>query len=203
MIAIVDYGASNLLSVTNAVVNLGYRPKVTSAVEDVLRADAVLLPGVGAAADALKKLRALGMAEAIAEVVGRGRPFLGICLGYQLLFSFTEEGGAECLGILPGRVVRLPGTLKVPHIGWNQVAQRIRHPVFDGIPDGSNFYFVHSYYPDVVDGSLVAGETEYGVVFASVVVRGNLIATQFHPEKSGDTGLLFLDNFFRFAGIRP
>ncbi|MEW6141692.1 MAG: imidazole glycerol phosphate synthase subunit HisH [Chloroflexota bacterium] len=202
MIAIIDYGASNLLSVTNAVINLGYRPKVTSSAEDILKANAVLLPGVGAAGVALKKLRDLHMADAIAEVTSRDRPFLGICLGYQVLFSSTEEGNIKCLGLLPGKVVRFPDTLKVPHMGWNQVHQCTRHPILDGISDGSNFYFVHSYYPDVADRSIIAGETEYSVTFASMIARGNLIATQFHPEKSGDNGLKLLANFFRFAGIK-
>lgn len=202
MIAIIDYGASNLLSVTNAVISLGYRPKITSLTEDVLKADAVLLPGVGAAGNAMKKLHDLGMVAAIGRVINGGRPFLGICLGYQLLFTFAEEDSVTCLDILPGRVIRLPDTCKVPHMGWNQVRQCIRHAVFDGIPDNSDFYFVHSYYPDVTDRLLVAGETDYGVTFASMIVRGNLIATQFHPEKSGEIGLKFLKNFFRFAGIR-
>jgi len=202
MIAIIDYGASNLLSVTNAVASLGFKPKVTSSAEDVLKARAVLLPGVGAAGDAVRKLRNLHLVDAITEVINKDRPFFGICLGYQVLFASTEENRAKCLGLLPGRVVRLPDTLKVPHIGWNQVRQCVKHPIFDGIPDGSDFYFVHSYYPVPADHSMVAGETEYGVTFASMIVKGNLIATQFHPEKSGDTGLKLLRNFFRFAGVK-
>jgi glutamine amidotransferase len=201
MIAIIDYGASNLLSVTNAVASLGFKPKVTSSAEDVLKARAVLLPGVGAAGDAVRKLRDLNLVNAITEVINRDRPFFGICLGYQVLFASTEENNAKCLGVLSGTVLRLPDTVKVPHIGWNQVRQRVKHPIFDGIPDSSDFYFVHSYYPVPTDHSIVAGETEYGVTFTSMIVKGNLIATQFHPEKSGDTGLKLLRNFFRVAGL--
>lgn len=203
MIVIIDYGASNLLSVANAVMSLGYKPKITSSDEDILKASAVLLPGVGAAGDAVRRLRNLHLVDAITEAISRDRPFFGICLGYQILFTSTEESNIQCLSILPGKVMRLPETLKVPHMGWNQVRQCIKHPIFDGIPDGSDFYFVHSYYPDVADCSIIAGQTEYGMTFTSMVARGNLIATQFHPEKSGDNGLKLIGNFFRLAGIKP
>jgi len=202
MIAIIDYGASNLSSVAKAVVKLGLKPVVTSSPEDVLAAQAVLLPGVGAAGDAIARLKARKLTNAIRTVVTEGRPFFGICLGYQVLFEKSEEGDITCLGLLPGKVVRLrEEVLKVPHMGWNQVRQRIGHPLFEGIPDCSDFYFVHSYYPDVADRSLVAGETEYGVNFCSLLVKGNLVASQFHPEKSGDVGLRMLRNFFAFAKI--
>jgi len=203
MIAVVDYGASNLSSVSGAIVRLGYPAVVTSEAEAILSAEAIVLPGVGAAGDAMRKLAALGLVEAIRTTVAEHRPFLGICLGYQILFSETEEGGVQCLGLLPGRVVRLPRGLKVPHMGWNQVRQRVTHPIFRGIPDGADFYFVHSYYPDVADRSLVAGETEYGLTFCSLAARGNMVATQFHPEKSGDLGLQMLRNFFDFTGVEP
>jgi glutamine amidotransferase len=202
MIAIIDYGASNLSSVAKAVVKLGLKPVVTSSPEDVLAAQAVLLPGVGAAGDAIARLKARKLTNAIRTVVTEGRPFFGICLGYQVLFEKSEEGDITCLGLLPGKVVRLrEDVLKVPHMGWNQVRQRIDHPLFEGISDCSDFYFVHSYYPDVADRSLVAGETEYGVYFCSLLVKGNLVASQFHPEKSGDVGLRMLRNFFAFAKI--
>jgi glutamine amidotransferase len=200
VIAIIDYGAGNLGSVVNAIHRLGYRPKVTSAPDEVLGARVVILPGVGAAADTVDSLKALGLVGPVKRLVAEGRPFLGICVGLQILFSGTEEGGwHECLGILPGVVRRFAPGLKIPHMGWNQVKQRVTHPIFEGIPDGANFYFVHSYYAEPEDRSLVAGETEYGVSICSVVARGNLIATQFHPEKSGEVGLKVYDNFIRMA----
>ncbi len=200
MIAIVDYGAGNLRSVVNAVSRLGYQPKVTGNPAEVLGARAVILPGVGAAADTIAGLQKRGLVSAVRRVIAGGRPFLGVCIGLQVLFTGTEEGGWQgCLGIIPGRVKRLPPGLKVPHMGWNQVRQRISHPVFSGIPDEANFYFVHSYYAEPEDSSLVAGETEYGIPICSVIARGNLVATQFHPEKSGGPGLRLYDNFIRMA----
>jgi glutamine amidotransferase len=199
-IAIIDYGAGNLRSVVNAVASLGYLPVVTSQPEVVLKADVVILPGVGAAGDTVASLQKQGLVEPIRQVIAAGRPFLGVCIGLQILFTGTEEGGwHECLGIIQGRVWRLPPGQKTPHMGWNQVKQKITHPIFNGIPDNTNFYFVHSYYAEPEDRSLVAGETEYGVNFCSVVARGNLVATQFHPEKSGDWGLKMYDNFIKLA----
>ena len=200
MIAIIDYGAGNLRSVVNAIAKLGYRPKITSSPSEVLDARAVILPGVGAAADTMENLKALGMVDPIRQFIHEGRPFFGVCIGLQILFTSTEEGGwHECLGVIPGQVKKLPPGLKIPHMGWNQVNQKISHPVFDGIPDGANFYFVHSYYVDPDDKSVVAGETEYGINICSVIARGNLIATQFHPEKSGEFGLRIYDNFLKLA----
>jgi glutamine amidotransferase len=200
MIAIIDYGAGNLRSVTNAISRLGYQPKLISAPEEVLNAQAVILPGVGAAADTMSSLKKLGLVSPIRQFIAGGRPFLGVCIGLQVLFTGTEEGGwHECLGIIPGVVRRLPDGLKVPHMGWNQVRQRISHPIFNGIPDETNFYFVHSYYVEPEDRSLVAGDTEYGISICSVIARDNLIATQFHPEKSGELGLNMYDNFIRVA----
>ena len=200
MIAIIDYGAGNLRSVTNAISRLGYQPKIISNPEEVLTAEAVILPGVGAAADTVANLQALGMVSPIQQFIAERRPFLGVCIGLQVLFTGTEEGGwHECLGIIPGIVRRLPNGVKIPHMGWNQVRQRVSHPVFDGIPDEANFYFVHSYYVEPEDRSLVAGETGYGIPICSVIVRGNLVATQFHPEKSGEVGLRFYDNFIKIA----
>jgi glutamine amidotransferase len=200
MIVIVDYGAGNLRSVVNAVSNLDYQPKVSSSPEDVLNAQAIILPGVGAAADTMTNLEALGLISPIRRFIAENRPFLGICIGLQVLFTGTEEGGwHRCLDIVPGIVRKLPTGLKIPHMGWNQVKQKRSHPIFEGIPDESNFYFVHSYYADPEDISLVAGETEYGITICSVIVRDNLIATQFHPEKSGKVGLKFYDNFIKIA----
>ncbi len=200
MIAIVDYGAGNLRSVTNAIAKLGYQPKVTSSPDEVLDAQAVILPGVGAAADTMENLKKLGMVDSIVQLIAEERPFFGVCIGLQILCTGTEEGGGhKCLNVIPGQVRKLPPGLKVPHMGWNQVKQRISHPIFDGIPDEASFYFVHSYYVDSDDKSLIAGETEYGIPICSVVAGGNLIGTQFHPEKSGELGLKFYANFLKMA----
>lgn len=200
MIAIINYGAGNLRSVVNAVSRLGYQSKVTSSPAEVLNAQAVILPGVGAAADTMANLQRLGLTSPIQRFIAEGRPFLGICIGLQVLFTRTEEGGGhECLGIIPGQVKRLPAGLKIPHMGWNQVKQRVAHPIFAGIPDEANFYFVHSYYVEPSDGSLVAGETDYGIPFCSAITKDNLVATQFHPEKSGQVGLKVYDNFIKIA----
>jgi len=195
-VVIVDYGAGNLRSVARAVAHVGYEPAVTSDPCDVKTADALILPGVGAAADTMRNLREHRMVEPVREYIASGRPFFGVCMGQQALLSVSEEGGEHaCLGVIPGRVKRLPGGQKVPHMGWNQVRQRTPHPIFDEIPDESYFYFVHSYYPQPSDSSVVVGETEYGVTFASVLARGNIVATQFHPEKSGEMGLRMYRNF--------
>lgn len=200
MIAIVDYGAGNLRSVVNAIARLGYQSKITSSPDEVLAARVVILPGVGAAAETMENLKALGLVEPIRRLITEGRPFLGVCIGLQVLFSGTEEGGGhECLGIIPGRVRKLPQGLKIPHMGWNQVKQKVSHKVFDGVPDCANFYFVHSYYVEPEDKALVAGETSYGIPICSVIARGNLVATQFHPEKSGEFGLKIYDNFIKLA----
>jgi glutamine amidotransferase len=197
---IVDYGAGNLRSVARAVARAGYEPLITSEPAAVERAEVVILPGVGAAADTMSNLTRCGLVEPIRQYIAGGRPFLGVCMGMQALFSVSEEGGEHhCLGILPGRVRRLPDGLKVPHMGWNSVRQRLPHPVFAGIADGTFFYFVHSYYPDPEDRSVVAGETSYGLTFAAVVATANIVATQFHPEKSGEAGLRLYENFLRLA----
>ena len=202
MIAIIDYGAGNLRSVANAIAKLGYQATVTSNPGDLLGATAVILPGVGAAADTMQNLERLGLSEAIRQVVANGLPMLAICVGMQVLFDETEEGGRHrCLGIIPGVVKRLPPGLKIPHMGWNQVHQSIRHPLFDSIPDGANFYFVHSYHAEPRDSAVVAGTTDYGVPFCSALVSGNLMATQFHPEKSGKNGLKMYENFLRLASV--
>jgi glutamine amidotransferase len=200
MITIIDYGAGNLRSVVNAISRLGYEAKVTTSPAEVLKAQAVILPGVGAAADTMANLRQQGLDEPIRQFVASGKPFLGVCIGMQVLLSDTEEGGnQQCLGIIPGRVRKFAPGLKVPHMGWNQLKQKKAHPIFKGIADGANFYFVHSYYVEPEDKGLVAGETEYGVAFCSVIAQDNLIATQFHPQKSGEVGLKIYDNFIRMA----
>ena len=200
MIDIVDYGAGNLGSVANAIARLGYKAKVTDRPGDVLDAAAVILPGVGAAGDTVYSLEASGMADVIRRLVYERRPLFAVCVGLQVLLSGTEEGGwRDCLGLIRGAVRKLPAGLKIPHIGWNQVKQRVDHPIFDGIPDGANFYFVHSYYADPDDTSVIAGTTDYGVPMCSVVIKDKLVATQFHPEKSGNWGLRMYANFLKMA----
>ena len=197
---IVDYGAGNLRSVARAVARAGYEPLITSEPSAVEQADVVILPGVGAAADTMANLTRCGLVEPIRQYIASGRLFLGVCMGLQALFTVSEEGGEHrCLDILPGRVLRLPAGLKVPHMGWNSVHQRQAHPIFEGIADGAFFYFVHSYYPEPQDPSIVVGETDYGVTFAAVVAKANIVATQFHPEKSGEAGLRLYENFLRLA----
>lgn len=202
-VVIVDYGAGNLHSVTRAVEKTGCRPLVSVRPEDVLNAGAVILPGVGAAADTMANLRACGMVEPVKEYISSGRPFLGVCMGLQALMTLSEEGGEQpCLNVIPGRVVKLPGGngLKVPHMGWNTVHQKWQHPTFRGIPDNAYFYFVHSYYVAPDDDGVILAETEYGFPFTAVVARDNIVATQFHPEKSGEHGLRFYANFIQSAG---
>jgi imidazole glycerol-phosphate synthase subunit HisH len=205
MIAIVDYRAGNLTSVRLGFEALGIPAAVTSSAADVLAADRVVFPGVGAAGAAMRNLADLGLIEALKAVVRRGTPFLGICLGTQVIFDASEEdGGVAAIGLIPGTVRQFRPSNpadKVPQIGWNGVACRRAHPLFSGIEDNSEFYFVHSYYPDPARGEDVIGVTEYaGVRFASVVGRGNLVATQFHPEKSGRIGLRLFEAFSRWDG---
>jgi glutamine amidotransferase len=200
MIAVIDYGAGNLGSVTNAIGRLGYQLKVTRNPEEVLKAKAVFLPGVGAAGDTVASLERLGMIDAIWQLTRDNRPLFAICVGLQILLSLTEEGGPhKCLGIIPGRVRRLPEGLKIPHMGWNQVRQKVKHPIFDGVPNEANFYFVHSYYAEPEDKEVVAGTTEYGLSICCMIIKSNLIATQFHPEKSGEWGLKMYSNFLNLA----
>jgi glutamine amidotransferase len=190
--------------VAKALAKLGYMARVTSEPAAVAEAEAIILPGVGAAADAMENLRRLGLVDTLREAVAQNKPFFGVCLGLQILFAASEEGGwHECLGVLPGTVRRLPPGPKTPHMGWNRVKQIGDHPLWKKVPDDSFFYFVHSYYVDPGDTSTVIGETEYGLTFPSVVARGNLVGTQFHPEKSGDTGLWVYDNFCQMAGLVP
>lgn len=200
MIAIIDYGAGNLYSVSKAIDRLGYKSEIVSSERKVLEATAVVLPGVGSATEAMGKLVNLGLARAIRQIVAENRPLLGVCLGLQLLFRFSEEeGGCECLNLLPGNVIKLPPGQKIPHMGWNQVRQNFKHPIFQGIADEAFFYFVHSYYAEVAGSGMVAGETDYGIPFPSLIVKDNLVATQFHPEKSGEMGLRIYDNFLKMA----
>ncbi len=198
-LVIVDYQAGNLRSVVRALEAVGAHPSITSDPEEVRQARAVVLPGQGACDSAMVALEASQLTSAVKEFIQSRRPFLGVCLGLQLLLDFTEEGDVPCLGIFPGRVRRLPPVLKVPHMGWNQVHVVKDHPVLRDIPQDSYFYFVHSYYADPEDSSLVAGTTTYGVSFCAAVAHDRLVATQFHPEKSGLTGLQIYRNFVAYA----
>ena len=204
MIAIVDYNAGNLTSVKLAFKALNCEAEVTQNPETILKADHVVFPGVGAAGSAMRHLSGLNLIDPIKEITARGVPFLGICLGTQILFDFSEEdGGTPTLGILPGNVPRFqPEKLfdKVPQIGWNQVKYTNPHPVMQGIDDLSEFYFVHSYYPAPEEDEITIGTTAYADVnFASMVGSGNVIATQFHPEKSGRIGMKLLENFINWV----
>ena len=199
-LAIVDYGMGNLRSVQKAFERLGHAAEVTRDPERIAAAPAVVLPGVGAFGACMTNLTALGLVEPVKRAIAAGRPFLGICLGMQLLFDESEEFGPVAgLGILPGRVVRFTPdpTLKVPHMGWNSIRKLREAPVLFGIDDGAYVYFVHSYYPVPSDQNLIATMTPYGQEFASSVVRDNVFACQFHPEKSQEIGLRLLDNFVR------
>ena len=195
MIALIDYGMGNLGSVDKALRRVGCEVKLTADPKDINRADGVVLPGVGAFDDCMKNLAEAGVVEAIKAAVAADKPFLGICLGLQVLFESGEEGTLPGLGILPGKVVRFRHDLKIPQIGWNQVHPRGDIPMLAGIPDGAWAYFVHSYYVEPADDSLIATTTHYGYEFVSAVRRGNLFASQFHPEKSAAIGLRILENF--------
>jgi imidazole glycerol-phosphate synthase subunit HisH len=197
-IAIIDYGMGNLRSVQKAFERLGHAAEVTGDAERITRAPGVVLPGVGAFAACMTNLGAAGLVEPVKQVIRAGRPFLGICLGMQLLFDESEEFGPVAgLGILPGRVVRFAADpeRKVPHMGWNSIRIVRRAPELAGIEDGAYVYFVHSYYPVPREADVVATTTPYGQEFASSVVRDNVFACQFHPEKSQQVGLRLLDNF--------
>lgn len=198
MVAIIDYDAGNIRSVEKAVRYLGKEVTVTSEPEEILAADRVILPGVGAFGDAMKRLHAMGLVEVIRQVADRGTPFLGICLGLQLLFEKSEESpGVPGLGLLQGEILRLPELpgLKVPHIGWNSLKYPNPGRLFRGIPEDSYVYFVHSYYLKAQDEGIVTATTEYGTLVHASVESGNLFACQFHPEKSSETGLTILENF--------
>jgi len=194
-VTIVDYGAGNLRSVAKAVESLGHMPQITNDPEKILAAKAVIFPGQGASESAMSALHRSGLVAPIRSVIEMGVPFFGVCLGLQLLLDSSEEGPTPCLGVARGQVLLLPPKVKRPHIGWNQVTLHSAHPVFEGITSGSYFYFVHSYYARPEDETLVLGTTEYGLRFCSVIARGNLVATQFHPEKSGALGLRLYENF--------
>ena len=195
-VLVLDYGAGNLRSVVRAVQRVGGDPLISDRAADLRDARAVVMPGVGAAADTMRNLTEHGLVEPVRDYIASGRPFLGVCMGLQALLSFSEEGGRHpCLDVIPGAVVRLPAGQKVPHMGWNTIRMLRRHPLLDGIPDESYFYFLHSYHVAPEDAEVVVAEAEYGRPFAAVVARDYVVATQFHPEKSGELGLRIYANF--------
>jgi glutamine amidotransferase len=204
-IAVIDYGMGNLRSVSKAIEHVApdRRVVVTSNPDEVAAAGRVVFPGQGAMPDCMREMESRGLRPALIEAA-RSKPFLGICIGLQMLFEYSEEGDTRGLGLLPGAVRRFPAAkmigaqgekLKVPHMGWNEVEQAVEHPLWAGITDRSRFYFVHSYYPEPADGALVAGWSAYPFRFACAAARGNLFAVQFHPEKSHSAGLRLLSNF--------
>ncbi|MEW6512851.1 MAG: imidazole glycerol phosphate synthase subunit HisH [Pseudomonadota bacterium] len=207
-VAIVDYGMGNLRSVAKAVEHVapGYKVVVTAEPQVLADAERVIVPGQGAMPDCMRELRSRGLDRAVIDAAA-AKPFLGICVGLQMLFGHAEEGGVTGLEILPGRVPRFPDAamigadgsrLKVPHMGWNEVWQTAPHPLWQGIADGTRYYFVHSYYVEPTQPEVIAGSTNYGIAFTSAVARANIFAVQFHPEKSAAAGLRLLENFIRW-----
>lgn len=200
MIAIIDYDAGNLRSVEKALLALGEHPVVTRDKETILSADKIILPGVGSFGDAMERLNQYGLADVIHQAVDRGIPFLGICLGLQLMFERSDESeGVEGLGLLKGEILKIPDQdgLKIPHMGWNSLEIKEGSRLFAGIEDGAHVYFVHSYYLKAADENVVAAFTDYSTRIHAAVECGNVFACQFHPEKSGDVGLRILENFIR------
>ncbi|MBN1406113.1 MAG: imidazole glycerol phosphate synthase subunit HisH [Candidatus Omnitrophica bacterium] len=194
MIAIIDYGLGNLRSVAKALESAGAKVKVTSSPEEIIAAKAVVLPGVGAFYAGMENLRNLNLIPAIQESVKQKKPFLGICLGLQLLFGESEEHGFnKGLGLIEGKVKKFTGKVKIPHMGWNQVQSKAK--IFDGVTDNSYFYFVHSYYVEPKDKNIIIGKTNYSIEFASTVSQDNIFGVQFHPEKSSQAGIKVLRNF--------
>jgi imidazole glycerol-phosphate synthase subunit HisH len=200
-IAVLDYGMGNLHSVSRAIAKVGGNAEVTREPAEVAGADALVIPGVGAFGACIRALSQRGLDRAIHDFVGTGRPVFGVCLGMQVLFKESDEDREEGLSIVPGRSRKLPANVKVPHMGWNTVDWAGEHPYVAGIPSGTRFYFVHSYAPDVIDGTTV-GVTDHGRPFSSVIAKDNVFATQFHPEKSADAGLHIYESFVKAVSTR-
>jgi glutamine amidotransferase len=197
-VAVVNYGVGNLRSIRRGLEKSGAEVKITHSPTDLLSSDAIVLPGVGAFAPAVQNMTPI--ADVVAEAMKNGKPILGVCLGLQLLFTRSSEGGSvKGLDFISGDIVKLPDAVKTPQMGWNTLNIEQSHPMLDGVKDGSYVYFVHSYYPKPIDSDVVVATTEYGVRFASMVAKKNLLATQFHPEKSSKTGLMMLKNFVRIV----
>ncbi|HKG56706.1 MAG TPA: imidazole glycerol phosphate synthase subunit HisH [Candidatus Limnocylindrales bacterium] len=202
-VGVVDYGAGNLVSIDQALGVVGAEPVFVRHADDLDGLAALVVPGVGAAAPAMRRLSRARLVDPILRWIAAGRPYLGICLGLQLLFEASDEDGAETLGVLPGRTIRLLDAPTLPHIGWNQVERVVEHPLLAGIDDGADFYFVHSYAgtPDADAADAVVARTTHGRAFTSVVARGPLLGVQFHPERSGRDGLRLLENFVAIAAV--
>ena len=208
MIAIIDYKAGNLRSVERALKKLGFHCRITHESEEILSAERVIFPGVGAAGKATEHLRSLGLDKTLRRAFETGKPVLGICLGAQIILNRSEENNAECLGLIEGEVKMFPSPLfssknerlKIPHMGWNGVCLTGMHPLLEGIIPRDEFYFVHSYYPMPASNNCVFGTTDYGMDFPSIIGHKNLVAMQFHPEKSGEPGLRILKNFCTWDG---
>ena len=200
-IGIIDYAASNLRSVEKAFTHLGAEVIVSSHAQELNKVDALIFPGQGSNDSAMQALGSASLVQPIIDFVNDDRPFLGICMGLQLLMQNSEEGIEPCLGLFAGNVKRFYGKMKIPHMGWNQVMPTRKHQVFDNLPDNPYFYFVHSYYADPLDKNLVLATTDYGDKFASAISFGNLVAVQFHPEKSGSIGLEFYRNFLQSVKV--
>ncbi|PZE21589.1 imidazole glycerol phosphate synthase subunit HisH [Paenibacillus xerothermodurans] len=195
MIGIIDYGAGNLHSVVKAVNRFGVKTKIISELSEFIGIDKIIFPGVGNAKKTMELLNNIGFSISIKDYINSKVPFLGICLGMQLLLDYSDEGDTGCLGVIKGNVSPFNQNLKVPHMGWNQVKQAVTHPVFRGIPDNSDFYFIHCFYVTTQETSQAVGYTQYGREFASVIAKENVIGVQFHPEKSGEIGIALLENY--------
>lgn len=196
-VVIIDYQAGNLRSVQKALEWVGANPVISSDAREISEADGLVFPGQGANDSSMRALDERNLIKPIKDYITGGKPFLGVCLGLQLLLEGSDEGVEPGLGVIKGRVKRLPDGQKIPHMGWNQVELKQSHPVFEGVENNSYFYFVHSYYADPQQSSIVAGTTSYGIDFCSAVAFDNVVAVQFHPEKSGQTGLKIYENFLR------
>lgn len=203
MIAIIDYGVGNLQSVKNALDLLNIKNIITSSPADIEAADGLILPGVGAFAGAVESFKKSGLLASIKKSINAGKPFLGICLGMQIMFSAGEEDGLhEGFAFFEGTVKKLPSGVKIPHMGWNRLYFKNAHPIINGVEEGSFVYFVHSYYAEAADKNIRVAVTPYGLDFPAIVAKGNLMGTQFHPEKSGETGLKILKNFGEMCNAR-
>lgn len=202
MIAIINYRAGNLTSVERALLHLGIECRITDNYDEILAAQRVIFPGVGAAGKAMETISELKLDKAIHAVIDKGTPFMGICLGTQIILSHSEEdGGTPCLNLIEGQVKRFEDQgLKIPHMGWNSITVCHEHPMLEGVDKDAQFYFVHSYYPSPEKEQDSVAKTEYGTSFSSVLAHANIFATQFHPEKSGPQGLRILENFSRWDG---
>jgi len=206
MIAIIDYNAGNLTSVAHAVSYLGFKAVITSDIQSISKAERIIFPGVGAAGSAMKSLKSQSLDAAIKSEFTKGKPILGICLGTQIIMSHSDENDTSCIGIIKGNVSPFDPNmrdekdmiLKIPHMGWNSIQAKIDHPLFSGLKKEDEFYFVHSFYPAPEKNGDIIASTSYGIPFPSVIGFDNIIATQFHPEKSGKPGLTLLNNFCRW-----